>query len=146
MPRFGHVSAADVWAAGTRTLTDLSAEEIFDLPALDAFAPSGQGYVESAAPADQFGAWVELVADVGAGKRLIELSVRPDSSTAAEIEIGEGASGSEVAIARSQAMTQAGHTQRIQFWKSLTDNARLAARARDAEATAKAYYMMLVIG
>lgn len=146
MPKFGVLIATDVWEAAARTLTDFSAEELFDLPILDAFVPSGMGFIQSSGTADAFGSWVELVADVGVGKRLIALTIRMGASTTVEIEVGEGVSGSEVAIARHAGAFNEAAGFILPFWKSLTDNARLALRTRDAESSVKAYYVAPVIG
>ena len=129
-----------VWAQAARTLTDLSAEEIFDLPIFDStYDPPS---VSSDGVADTFGAWVELVADVGTGRRLLYAVVAGEQANSVEIEFGEGAGGSEVAVARCQLLTAViGVTQSrvLPLWRSLTDNARLSAHVQDSTAGVIAY-------
>ena len=141
MPKFGELLATDVWAAAARTLTDISAEEIFDLPEIDSTYPGKT--VTSSATADTFGSWAELVADVGVGKRLLGIVIGLATAATAhvEVEIGEGESGSESAITRGNVsalvMSPAGVGGPIfiPLWRTLTDNARLSARIRDSVVT-----------
>lgn len=134
---------ADVWAAATRTLTDLSVEEIVDVPEVDSVYPGAT--VMSSATVNTFGSWSEAVADVGAGKRLIGavICVISPAVFQYEVEVGEGESGSEAAITR----TEGAHTQIsgvgqvvgvfFPLLRSLTDNARLSARMKVNMAGAK---------
>ncbi len=146
MPKFGELQASEPWAAATRTLTDFSAEQVFDLPALDAWAPSSQGFVVSGAGADLFGAWAQLVANVGVGKRLIEIAARTSVVCAAEIQVGDGGAGNEVTIGRQQGVWAANSVLRMQFWLTLTNNSRLSFRVRTSEAVAVEFYVAPVIG
>lgn len=147
MPRFGDLLSTDVWAAATRTLSDFSAEEIFDLPLLSTTYQAQ--LVTSAASVDGFGSWVQLSADIGAGKRLIGVYVTQagGSSLQWEVEIGEGGSGSEAAVARVAGSflvaDNTGHRAPIYIpvWKSLTDNARISTRARDQRSDANELYV-----
>lgn len=151
MPRFGALQASAVWAATTRTLTDFSAEEIFDLPIFTEFYPDAA--VSSAALANTFGSWTQLLADVGTGKRLVflVLDFRSGLSTPWEVEIGEGASGSEAAVARACGRVD-WHSSAgfkgivvVPLWKSLTDNARISARAKDDSNAAVEYGVVLLV-
>ncbi len=136
---------ADIWAAGARTLTEFSAEEIFDLPIIDSRTPSGGTGPTSSAAADAWGSWVELVADVGASKRLIGTTIRSDHSIGYhfEIELGEGVSGSEAAIARIPTVKSGLHIHEYyQIWKALGDNIRLSARARDSSSLGRVFHVV----
>lgn len=160
MPRFGEMQAADPWSAATRTLTnpsgvfsdatrtltDISAEEIFDLPIADdtyAVTPNPS----SGAAAGTYGAWTLATADVGAGKRLLWIALIPIHSAQLtfEVELGEGAAGSEAAVARVISVigtiSAVGHrpTQIFYLWKSLSNNARLSVRVKDEEVLALQY-------
>lgn len=145
-PRFGELLPATVWAAAARTLTDISAEEIFDLPAFD------DNYV-SASPvtggsADTYGAWVLISADVGVGKRLIGCSFvvgGAGASRPVEFEFGEGTSGNEVAVARLILSIQEYRWGTFPLWKSLTDNARLTVRAKGSVAGARTHFASAMI-
>ena len=173
MPRFGELLPADVWAAVTRTLTnpsgvwsdatrtltnpsgvwsdatpvltDFSAQDLFDLPIMDStYQVAG---ISSAASADAFGSWVELVADVGSGKRLLYVVVfcRATGVVNVECELGEGAAASEVAVARVQAALNVNELIVIPVFRSLTDSARLSARIRDENAGAINYTVKVMI-
>ena len=151
MPRFGALQATDVWAAAARTLTDISAEEIFDLPALTTTYPNAEPL--SAAEANAFGSWVQISANIGTGKRLILATVTPAqaASPAWELEIGEGASGSEVAVTKVSGvninLSAAGQASPLVFplWKSLTDGARISCRVKDDSPSALAYEVVLMV-
>ena len=143
MPRFGELRATDVWAASSRTLSAFAAADLFDLPAVDSQYPGGT--VNQSASANTFGSWTQLVANVGAGKRLIGVVVAPDvaaTTTPWEMEFGEGAAGAEAAVARVGGITQevsnVGRTPVLVFWlwKSLTSGARLSARVKSSQAAA----------
>ncbi len=144
MPRFGELLDTDVWAAATRTLTAFAAEEIFDLPAIDDAYPKVLAL--SSAVVDTFGSWVEISADVGTGKRLVALSISPwtglSEAQSADIEIGEGAAGSEAAITHVPIPSGSSiSTSRVPvyLWRALTDNARLSVRVKDEDAAANNY-------
>ena len=151
-PDMSTAQLAAIWAAATRTLTDFSAEEIFDLPIFD----SVYGIVlpASSATADQFGSWVQISADVGTGKRLLYIAVISESPTTSvgwELEIGEGGSGSEAAVARIEGVAY--HASTVGWvpgylypvFKSLTDNARLTVRVRDNKSVAYQYDVQVMI-
>lgn len=147
MPKFGELLAADVWTPATRTLTDFSAEEIFDLPAMTGKYPSASA--SSGAGVGTFGVWSEVLADVGSGKRLIGLTMAYNAAVSVYwlLEIGEGGSGSEAAITEvaspANVFSGAGFVQGVfvPLWKSLTDNARLAIRIKDTNGSARNYQM-----
>ena len=131
-----------VWAASSRLLTDFSAEEILDLPALTATYPGV--LVSSSATANAFGDWVEIVANVGTSKRLIYIVFNSVNTTARSwnYEIGEGAVGSEATLtAFSGILDGVGALipRVIRLDRSLSDNARLVVRVKDTIAVALAY-------
>jgi len=148
VPGFGELLPAAVWAAATRTLTnpsgvfsdatrtltDLSLEEVADLPAIDDNYPNASA--TSAAASNTYGSWVELVANVGAGKRLLFVVIRNVSLGDAEVEIGEGGAGAEAAITRVLLRGEGGV---FPLFRALTDNARLSARAKDTNSSALGY-------
>ena len=141
MPKFGEIVATDVWAAAARTLTDFSAEEIFDLPIFDDIDTMA---VDSGAGSAVFGAWTQISADVGVGKRLLWLFVGATTATGyhIDIEVGSGASGSEVAIGRAvinEIESANASAIRIPFWLALADNIRLSIRVRDNNVGALEY-------
>ena len=139
----GGATAAQVWAQAARALSDISAEEIFDLPILDSVyvlaAPAAGGV------ADTFGSWVQISADVGVGRRLLYVVIGVlnslGGSNHGEMEFGEGGAGSEAAVTRAQFLgVQTDHQQIVvPLWRALTDNARLSVRARDSEAATNTY-------
>lgn len=91
----------------------------------------------SSASADTFGAWVELVADVGTSKKLIYMVIvdAGASGNSSEIEIGEGAPAAESAISLLSLI--AGIQLSIPLSRTLTDNARLSARIKRSNAAAQ---------
>lgn len=171
MPKFGELLPADVWAAVTRTLTaitgtprtnlvgsdaalwshatreltNIDIENVFDLPDLTT-GYSGVG-ISSGAGVGLFGAWTQLVANVGAGKRLLYVMINQESVTnvAWECEIGVGALGAEARItAVSGRMIWTGGQQlagsRVEsLFASLADSARLSARIKDSDGAAINY-------
>lgn len=142
MPKFGELLGTDVWAAAARTLTDFSAEEIFDLPIIDSFSSASKVTVTSSGTANAYGSWVQILADVGAGKRLIFVGLRTDVATSkgVELEIGQGAGGSEVAITRVPTVAASWLAQApVYLWLALADNIRLSCRIRDDSASADAF-------
>ncbi len=151
MPKFGDLLATDVWAAAARTLTDFSAEEIFDLPIMDSIYPGVA--LTSSASANTFGSWVEISADIGVGKRLIAVSVvfTDTNGTVFEIEIGEGANPNEAAVARVEGSMYMGSAAGFEnpavfyLWKSLTDNARITARVKDGEAAGRVFWVAAMV-
>lgn len=142
---------AEIWAASARTLTDFSAEELFDLPSYTSGYPATA--LTSSATAHTFGAWVEIAADVGVGKRLIGIVVAftDTNASAWEIELGEGGGGSEAAVALMSGTfvfaSAVGEQPGIFYpiWKSLSDNARLSARVKDTEAAGRGFRVVALI-
>jgi hypothetical protein len=128
-------------------VTDLSEEEVSDLPDFDALY--GQTQIQSAADANVFGAWSQISADIGTGKRLVYLMVTPDGSNASaayELEIGEGASTSEAAVTR--ALSPYFHAATLAIFRlnrALTDNARISVRARDGSGSALYYDISIMV-
>lgn len=131
-----------VWSDATRVLTAFAAQDLFIYPAKDTGYNSG--LAASSATADAFGAWVQLVADVGVGRVLMGLVIKPAPGAAenlrAEVEIGEGGAGSEARIdSVAFPYSVAGQVAPfyVPFLRSLTNNARLTARVRNQEAVAQ---------
>ncbi len=143
--------ATAIWAEPARTLTDFSAEKLFDLPELT--SPYPYTTLTSSVSANVFGSWVEIIADVGVGKRLIAATWSTDlnANQANQVEFGEGASGSEIAITRATKPFIVVGTGAIypiwshDFWRSLTDNARLSVRVKDDLAAGKNYFLTVQV-
>ncbi len=145
IPTASEITAA-VWAAAARTLTAFNAQALFDLPLVDS-TYAAQAEPVSGGGAGVFGSWVELLADVGVGKRLLWVLIGPrtQSETTYELEIGEGAAGSEAAITRFTGFTEwatavgSPSLPLWQPWRSLTNNARLSCRIKDTAIGALTY-------
>lgn len=123
-----------VWGATPRTL---------DVPIIDetylGVLPVSSGTI------DTFGAWVQISADVGTGKRLLWVGVRQSSGqapTAVVLEFGAGGSSSESAIGRlNLGYASDGSYFVIPVWLDLADNIRLTVRAKDNIAVTIGYYL-----
>ncbi len=105
---------------------------------------------QSSGSIDTFGSWVECSADIGTGKVLqgVILSIESGlvQTTEAELEIGEGASASEVAKERIQIIGNAtNHSLFIPLNRVLTANARISVRTRDSLASAKTLGVVLFV-
>lgn len=143
--------ATDVWSAASRTLSAFDAAALFDVGEIDSAYPAAA--LTSSGTADTFGAWVELIADVGASKRLIGIIVAFTDTNASswEIEIGEGAGAAEAAITRVSGTYVFSSAVGFQpgvfypLWRSLTDNARLSARVKDTEAAGRGFRVTAVV-
>lgn len=138
------LAATDVWTAATRTLTAFAAQDLFLYPLYDSIYPVTSP--ASGAAADTFGAWVQISADVGVGRVLRGITFAKRTATAinsAEVEIGTGAAGVEVAVARATVADAGGATVfiygYIPFDRALADNVRLSVRVRDNNAAALTY-------
>ena len=97
-----------------------------------------------------FGSWVQILADVGTGKKLVGITVIVKTATTdtniAEIEVGEGAAASEVAVSRINTLgTGVIHWIFIPLNRTLTNNARISVRARDDIGVAIAYRIMIMV-
>ena len=127
-------SAADVWTAATRLLTQVDLEEVFDLPVFDSTYAATQTIASGAA--DTFGAWTQLIADVGAGRRLCLAVFNSNAADTnyEEVEFGEGAAPAS-AIARfvipHSAVANTATVAIVPLWAPLADNVELRARCRD---------------
>jgi len=149
MPKFGELIATDVWEAAARTLTDISIEELFDLPELTTRYPRTS--INTSGTPNTFGAWGQISADVGTGKRLLGCMIGMASAVAnvtVEIEFGVGASGSEVAITRC-CLPHYTSTYSIAGWfplyRAITDGARLSARAKDTASATVAVGVVVMV-
>lgn len=147
MPKFGELVDTDVWAVASRTLTDFSAEEIFDLPAVDDHY--GNIYVSSSATADTFGSSTQASADVGTGKRLILVIVTSTSATrpdSVEIEFRDAANGGGNLVGRVlMGQPHANHAFVFPVFIALADSSALHVRAKDTEALAITYKLAVHI-
>jgi hypothetical protein len=135
------LSADQIWSIATRRLREPNVED-------DTY--TGAIAITSSATADAFGAWTQLIANVGIQKVLKAVVITFLGGTyRALIEIGIGASGSETAIARIPFNRPAGGTATGVLWahidKELPDNARLSARVKDSNAAADTYYVAPII-
>jgi len=96
-----------------------------------------------------FGAWVEYSADIGTGKKLIGLvyiSVLGVLGTSVEIEIGEGAVSSEVAISRINSVGLVEETRtHFPLNRTITDSSRVSLRVRDNIGQAKSYHVVILV-
>ena len=152
-PRTDLVGADNaLWAHASRTLTAFNAQAIFDLPIMDSVYQGSA--IATNVVADTFGSWVEISADVGSGKRLIGAIVFTTTMNPGiywEIEFGEGAAAAEAAVARVQGLSyrasHAGYLPMVYYplWKSLSNNARLSARARDNEAVDNGFRVSVLV-
>ena len=178
MPRVGQLSATDVWAAVTRTLSALTGQPRTDLVGSDAALWSAvtrtltkislEDDIDQALPAsnykldpamsnsatgDTFGSWVQAVANVGSGKRLlwVYLTLASDVGGQGELEAGEGGSGSEAAIFRApfhiRQSSAVGYMPEIwiPMFVALSASARLSFRVRDNVGSAKNYGLAIMV-
>ncbi len=142
MPEFGELLPADVWAAVARTLTAFDARTLFDLPLMPSYYPAAIS--TQSATADTFGSWVQISANVGSNRRLVGalVSMEGNQPRTIEVELGEGAAASEVAVARFSIPFRLTSDVAyppvvvVPFWKSLSNNARLSVRSRSSFAAA----------
>lgn len=125
-------------------------------PRLAVVPPTAYRAVEltSSATVDAFGSWVQITANIGTSRTLLSAHVRvlPQSDSEYEVEIGEGAAGSEAAVWRLTGSfrfdSAAGRQDGVAFpaSRTLTDNARLSARVRDSLSTGQNYRVSAVWG
>lgn len=106
--------------------------------------------ISSSVVADTFGAWVEISADIGAGRVLQGVWLRIPGSLADtfawEAEIGEGAVAAEAVVDRVNGTgTGGGYVIFIPLHRTLTDNARISARIRDEEAVVNGMTISLLV-
>lgn len=149
MPRMGELTAAQVWAAATRTLSAFAVKTLVDKGTNVTGYPSTQ--VAASATGGTFGSWGQISANIGTGKVLRGVWIDTNNNGDAdwEVEIGEGASGSEAAVARIggyvewQSVAGKALSEYIPIWKALTDSARISARARNSNNSAKTYNLVL---
>ena len=106
--------------------------------------------ISSSIVADTFGDWVEISADIGAGRVLQGVWVRIPGSLADtfgwEVEIGEGAVATEAPVDRVNGTgTGGGYVIFIPLHRTLTDNARISARIRDEEAVVNGMTISILV-
>ncbi|KKK73424.1 hypothetical protein LCGC14_2893960 [marine sediment metagenome] len=142
-----NIAAADVWAVATRDLTDISIEEVFDLPIVD--DTYGAIDVNSAASVDGFGSSLQVSADVGTGKRLLFLLLSQDAASAiskVQIEFRDTSAGSGNLVAIVNAgwvISSTGYV--VPIYRSLTDNSALHVRVKDSNGGALGYRLGVAI-
>jgi hypothetical protein len=131
------LGADSVWEYGERRLS---------FPTFDSTYPTVT--CTSSTTAGAFGAWVQAIADVGVNKMLYGIVMTGYGIIYSEVEVGEGSSGNEKAIARvnSYCSTTASFPFFAPAFKRLTDNARISVRARDSSTSAITYAVGLLVG
>jgi len=132
-------------------LTTVPAGTFYDDVSYASIAPA------SSATANTYGTWKQISADIGASKRLYYLVVGMYETEATveriQVEVSEGAASSEVAVARAilplyQWPISGGPATPIivPIMVDLTDNARIAVRAKDNVAEAITYRITVLVG
>ena len=140
------LKASQVWGLVRRSLR---------YPIFDSIYPNTTA--TTSATANTFGAWVQISADIGTNKKLYYVVVGTLNATSSdrsiEFEIGEGAGGSEVAVARGGLLIAAVNAVSMGYMPivvsihvNLTNNARLSVRAKNSVAAANTYSFHLDIG
>ncbi len=112
------------------------------------YIPAGNLTIASAGT-NAFGAWVEYSADIGTGKKLVGFVYIPANDALdrpVEIEIGEGAVASEVAVCRINSVGGLEETRtHFPLNRTITDNARVSLRARDNVGQALSYHVVILV-
>lgn len=112
------------------------------------YLPFGNLTIVSAGT-NAFGAWVEYSADIGTGKKLIGFVYIPADDAldrSVEIEIGEGAIASEVAVCRISSVGGLDETRTyFPLNRTITNNARISLRVRDSLGEAKNYHVVILV-
>ncbi len=110
---------------------------------------NGGNVIIVSAGTNTFGAWVEYSPDIGTGKKLIGFVYIPAAlvlGTSVEIEIGEGAAASEVAICRINSVGGLEETRTLfPLNRTITNNARVSLRVRDNIGAAKSYPVVILV-
>ena len=115
----------------------------------DSYPTGGAISVPSSGSGDAFGAWIEIDASTSSSRVLKSLVIGLPSANAlqiAEVEIGVGGSGSESAILRRIAVNPTSHSQVMTLKApniSIDSGARVSARTKDSEASARNYVIGL---
>jgi len=103
----------------------------------------------ASAGTNAFGAWVEYSADIGTGKKLVGFIFIPTADAlgrSIEIEIGEGAVSSEVAISRINSVGGLKETRtHFPLNRTITNNARVSLRVRDNIGQALSYHVVILV-
>lgn len=112
------------------------------------YLPGGNLTIVSAGT-NAFGAWVEYSADIGIGKKLVGFVYIPADDALdrpVEIEIGEGAAGSEVAVCRINSVGGLEETRtHFPLNRTITDSSRVSLRVRDNIGVAKSYHVVILV-
>ncbi len=144
--------AANVWAAPARTLSALALENLLDYSLPLSHYPVT--LIVSSGAANVFGAWTQLIADVGVGKQLrgVIVTANHGYQVSNQIEIGVGAAPNEAPIYR---FTWRDHLKAtdtgwippfyIPVDVLLADNARLSARVRIEQAAVYGAFISSVV-
>jgi len=107
----------------------------------------------SSATADTFGAYVELIANAGTGKKILGVLLVHQGSIGGsnplvEIEIATGAAASEVAVCRFAFPSTSSNEypqHNVLLNRTIADNSRVSVRCRDIEAVANNFAMVAVM-
>jgi len=106
----------------------------------------------SPATVDTFGSWFQYSADIGTGKKLLGIYIQNGPAALAdtnnfELEIGEGAVSSEVAVSRVGGWGQGAEKGYVftPLNRTLTNNARISVRVRDSEAGANNFAVYILV-
>ena len=163
MPQIGlpaELTAAQVWAAATRALTDyasvwtqttrtlsaFAAQDLFVFPAKDDIYVVATA--AASASADTYGSWVQLSADIGAGRVCTHVIVHVPSGltvgNVVNIQIGEGGSGNEAAVETINIPGTGTAIVVVPLHRALTDGARISVRAKNSLASAINYRVCLI--
>jgi len=106
----------------------------------------------SSATLDTFGSWLQYSADIGIGKKLLGIYIQNGGAALAalnnfELEIGEGAVSSEVAVSRVGGWGQAAEDGYVftPLNRTLTNNARISVRVRDSESAVNNFVVYILV-
>ncbi len=106
----------------------------------------------SSATIDTFGSWLQYSADIGTGKKLLGIYIQRGGATLAvlnnfEMEIGEGAVSSEVAVSRVGGWGQTADNGYVftPLNRTLTNNARISLRVRDSESAVNNFAVYILV-
>ena len=131
----------------TSATTALSYAELIN--DADSYPTGGAISVPSSGTGDTFGAWTELDASTAAERTLKSISLGLPSANALQsgiLEIGVGGSGSESAVIRRAFCNPTSHSQVYAIKVSnvtIASGSRVSARAKDSEASARNYLVMV---
>ena len=98
---------------------------------------------------DTFGSWTELFSNIGTGKKILGLFCKNGSGGAGkasfEIEIGEGASGSESTVSRISGYYAGSENWEFPLNRTVTNNVRIAVRVREGNTNANSWKIGIIV-